>query len=66
VVVEVKRHGNQELRDRAVIAQILDYASSFADLSDEQLIEMFGEQHEDLTWADLIATTPMAMNCRRC
>jgi hypothetical protein len=56
VVVEVKRHGNQELRDRAVIAQILDYASSFADLSDDQLIEMFGEQHGDSTWADLIAT----------
>jgi hypothetical protein len=41
---------------RAVIAQILDYASSFADLSDDQLIEMFAEQHDESAWADLIAT----------
>lgn len=30
VVVEVKRWVNPELKDRAVIAQIIDYASSFA------------------------------------
>ena len=54
VVVEVKRYGNQELRDRAVIAQILHYASLFSELSDDQLIAMFGKRHGESTWADLI------------
>ncbi len=35
IVVEVKRYVNPELRDRAVIAQIIDYASSFAALPEQ-------------------------------
>jgi len=43
VVVEVKLGTNTELRNRAVIAQIVDYASSFASLDDSQLVAIFNE-----------------------
>src|SRR5688572_23418723 len=41
IVVEVKLSINPELRDRNVIAQIIDYASSFAVLNDEALLRLF-------------------------
>ncbi|MCY2989223.1 MAG: hypothetical protein NTY19_15320 [Planctomycetota bacterium] len=53
IVVEVKRYVNPELRDRAVIAQIIDYASSFAALSEQQATQVFGEG-EDTTWTELV------------
>ncbi len=53
VVVEVKRSVNPELKDRAVIAQIIDYASSFAALSESQCLELFGEAN-DASWPELI------------
>ena len=41
VVVEVKLSVNSELRDRSVIAQIIDYAASFSALTDDQRVKMF-------------------------
>lgn len=55
IVVEVKRSVNPELRDRAVIAQIIDYASSFAALTDDELLRVFGAQSNVDTWGGLIA-----------
>ena len=37
IIVEVKLSDNPELRDRKVIAQILDYAAAFVDRSAEEL-----------------------------
>ena len=54
VVVEVKRYVNRELRDRAVIAQIIDYASSFASLSERQCVQLFGTSG-DQTWTEAVA-----------
>ena len=42
IVVEVKLGRNPELKDRRVIAQIIDYAASFSALSEEQLLRVFG------------------------
>ncbi len=41
VVVEVKLSVNSELRDRSVIAQIIDYAASFSALNDDQHVKLF-------------------------
>ena len=46
VVVEVKLSTNSELRNRTVIAQIVDYASSFASLDDSQLVTLFNEKRD--------------------
>ncbi len=51
LVVEVKRSINPELRDRAVIAQIVDYAASFAALSDSQILELFLGQSSALEFS---------------
>jgi hypothetical protein len=53
IVVEVKRYVNPELRNRAVIAQIIDYASSFAAVSEQQATEIFGGGN-DATWTELV------------
>ncbi|MEK6237834.1 MAG: hypothetical protein N2C14_24250 [Planctomycetales bacterium] len=53
IVVEVKRYVNPELKDRAVIAQIIDYASSFAALTEQQCLQLFGTK-EDATWTDAV------------
>lgn len=54
IVIEVKRYVNPELRDRAVIAQIIDYASSFAALSEKDCIKLFADDHQE-TWTDSIS-----------
>ncbi|MCK9462378.1 MAG: hypothetical protein M0R80_22360 [Proteobacteria bacterium] len=41
VIVEVKRYNNPELRERHVIAQVVDYAASFAALKPEELLRLF-------------------------
>ena len=53
IVVEVKLSVNPELKDRAVIAQIVDYASSFAALTEPQCVELFGTA-ETSTWTDCV------------
>ncbi|GAB6064872.1 hypothetical protein JCM30394_36100 [Deferrisoma palaeochoriense] len=57
VVVEVKRFVNPELRDRRVIAQIVDYASAFAALDREDLLATFlrGDDPTNRTWAEFVA-----------
>ncbi len=57
VVVEVKRFVNPELRDRRVIAQIVDYASAFASLRHEDLLSAFTpvEGARNWTWPDFVA-----------
>jgi hypothetical protein len=55
IVVEVKLGDNAELRDRDVIAQIIDYASSFASLDDKQLVDLFDKSLTAPTWFDFVA-----------
>lgn len=55
IVVEVKRYVNPELKDRAVIAQIIDYASSFAALTEEQCVQLF-DATDASTWTDCVST----------
>lgn len=55
IVVEVKKSVNPELRDRAVIAQIIDYAASFTALSEDDLVALFGSNSAADTWGDLVA-----------
>lgn len=59
VVVEVKRGSNPELRDRQVIAQVVDYAGSFAQFSEDQLFRLFqpGAKtgREATSWPEWIA-----------
>ena len=51
IVVEVKRCVNPELRDRQVIAQIIDYAASFSAMSEEDVTQLFSEQD---SWAECV------------
>ncbi|MCA9117900.1 MAG: hypothetical protein KDA79_22670, partial [Planctomycetaceae bacterium] len=56
VVVEVKKASNPELKDRAVIAQIIDYAASFARLDETAALQLFtGEGIQAASWGELIA-----------
>jgi len=55
VVVEVKRSSNPELRDRSVIAQAIDYASSLSALSDKELAELFSHGRES-AWMSLVTS----------
>jgi hypothetical protein len=55
IVVEVKLGDNAELKDRDVIAQIIDYASSFAALDDKQLVDLFDKTaSESTSWFDFV------------
>ncbi|MFN0017234.1 MAG: hypothetical protein ACKVP0_03180 [Pirellulaceae bacterium] len=54
IVVEVKRHVNPELRDRAVIAQIIDYASSFAALAEHEIVALFGSLTGPQNWGEIV------------
>lgn len=53
VVIEVKLADNPELRDRRVVAQVVEYAASVANLSDEQALEWLGDD-SDTTWVDAV------------
>ncbi len=44
IIVEVKRYVNPELRNRSVIAQIVDYASSFSALTEKELLKLFNKE----------------------
>ena len=55
IVVEVKLSTNSELRDRNVIAQIIDYASSFSMLDDDGLQKVFNPSAGiGMLWTDFI------------
>jgi hypothetical protein len=53
VLVEVKLCDNAELRDRRVVAQVVEYAASVASLEEEDLVEWLGEGDEG-TWLDVV------------
>lgn len=54
VVAEVKLGSNPELKNRAVIAQIVDYAASFSGLSEGQVTRMFDTEKSGLSWDKLV------------
>jgi len=53
VVVEAKLGDNPELRGRAVVAQVVTYAASVANLDDAEALDWLGEE-EDSSWSDLV------------
>lgn len=59
VVAEVKRGSNRELRDRSVIAQVVDYAGSFAKLSEQDFYDLLGRSWDGddspRNWRELVA-----------
>jgi hypothetical protein len=56
IVVEVKLGDNAELKDRDVIAQIIDYASSFASMNEKQLVDLFEKSLvTSPTWFDFVS-----------
>jgi hypothetical protein len=55
VIVEVKLTDNPELRDRQVVAQLLEYAACLAQCSEQSLFELFnGAAHGATTWAGFV------------
>src|SRR5437762_8916349 len=57
VVVEVKLSDNPELRDRQVVAQLLEYAASFIQYTEDEFLALFGSRaQESRTWARFIQT----------
>lgn len=55
VVVEVKLIDNTELRDRQVVAQLLEYSACLAQCSEQKLADLFGANRNASTWSGLIA-----------
>jgi hypothetical protein len=53
ILVEVKLFANSELRDRSVISQIIDYASSIQALDEAELCRVFGAGYSQ-KWADVV------------
>jgi hypothetical protein len=53
VVVEAKLADNPELKDRRVVAQVVEYAASIANLSDDQALEWLGNEG-DSSWLDMV------------
>ncbi len=54
IIVEVKLGNNPELKSRKVISQIIDYTSSFAAYSPNQLVAALSGSDTDRTWGDYI------------
>lgn len=55
IAIEVKLSTNGELRDRAVIAQIIDYASSLSALDERGAMNLFGSGADGATtWAEVV------------
>ncbi len=53
VVVEVKLSDNDELRDRRVVTQVIDYAASLSAYTEAETVELFGGEAEG-TFADIV------------
>lgn len=54
-IVEVKLGDNTELKDRRVVAQVLEYAASLADLSEKELLEAIcAQDHSAKSWPELV------------
>jgi hypothetical protein len=54
-VVEVKLAGNEELRDRRVVAQLLEYAACLSQCGESRLLEMFRGDRNATSWGELVA-----------
>lgn len=55
VIVEVKLGDNPEVRDRRVVAQVLEYAAGLAKADEADLVRMFDENGADpRTWRGLV------------
>jgi hypothetical protein len=56
-IVEVKLHDNPELRDRRVVAQILDYVGAFVERTEDELLAIFSRLAPSAdSWEQLVAT----------
>lgn len=53
LVVEVKLFGNSELRDRRVVAQVLEYAACLSKASERDLAVLFGGSPSE-SWAEFV------------
>lgn len=63
LVVEVKLANNDELKDRRVLAQIIDYAASFSALTEDELLPLFAGDSA-ATWANFVEQLfPTEENC---
>ncbi len=56
VMVEVKLTDNPELRDRRVVAQLIEYAACVANLSDDAALEWLGDE-QDESWNAFVRRT---------
>lgn len=57
IIVEVKLSKNPELRNRKVLAQLIDYASAFADKTEDELVRVFNKDYPSVhSWEELVAT----------
>ena len=55
-IVEVKLQDNEELRDRRVVAQILDYVGAFVDRTEDELLSIFSRLAPSASsWEELVA-----------
>lgn len=54
IIVEIKLNDNPELKDRRVISQIIDYASSISLLETADLINLFSDNKSIDSWYDFI------------
>lgn len=57
IIVEVKLAGNQELRDRRVLSQTIDYAATLSMLDEDSLTTSFVNQSEHNTWTELLSAS---------
>jgi hypothetical protein len=55
VVVEVKLRKNPEIRDRQVVAQVLEYAACLAALEEDDLVRLFSRSTAHQRWTEVIA-----------
>jgi hypothetical protein len=66
VVVEVKLIDNPELRDRQVVAQLLEYAAVLSSCSESKLVQLFRGDPEHEAWPQLVGRLfPGAMDPER-
>lgn len=66
IIVEVKRSVNPELKDRRVIAQIVDYAASFSAMSEKEIVALFDSEYSsnEMLWSQIIQNHfPSEDNC---
>lgn len=56
VIVEAKLADNPELKDRRVVAQVIEYAASVANLSDDEVLGWLGAEDGEL-WLDFVRRT---------